>query len=936
MAGRAPEVPAPESEETPMNARRMILTAIAAVLLPSMANAQCADWLAGPLDAGTAANGTNGQVYSAIMWTPPGGSARLVVGGYFTSIDGVPANHLAEQDPVTGTWHELGGGVGFGVRSMCVWNGELVVAGNGNSDVYTDGNIKAWDGSNWVNTFYDGTSTGSIYTVVNYNGELYIGGNFVIFPTVLDAAHNLAHWNVAHGLWENVAGPGTDPGQTVEDLVVWGSNLYAGTYYNDGSGHARGDVWSFNGSSWSSLITLDNYVDAIQPYDGLLIFGGGFQNVVGGGAMRVMMAYNGSTFSQYGAWTYGGIYSLGVFGSTLVAGGQFTVAPEGATNNIVGYNYITGLWSGLGSGCDNFVYALTSTGPDLFAGGWFLNANGKPANYMAKWSGYAWSPIGGGNVDGVVAETYYQGRLVLGGVLNQSCEPSTPAHNLVGWNGSSLGSFGTGTDGQVNALKAYNLGIGINQTHELVAGGYFLHAGGITCNYIAKWDEKITVGGNVWTAMGNGFDGAVLAIERATVNGATNTYAAGNFLHTYGGGTQLNYIARYNATSNAWEALATGADGVVYAIRAYGGYLYAGGSFTHMNGVLTGGLARWDGTSWTSVGGTFSGTVYALEAYNGVMAIGGSFPGINSSPNLAYYNGSSYGTFSTGGTSGGVVNALHAVGTKLYVGGTFTTCGGISASHCAYWDGSSWHTMTAGTDGTVYALGDNGNEVVAGGAFNVAGNAPVASPHAARFLANGGAPWYSSQPFSQTVNRGDNVTVSAVPASGYGVTERWLHNGIVVGDGGQPDGSTISGSTTSSLMIARIANAELGDWRAVSTNSCGNDSSATATLSYGSNVGVDGSHVYANVFDALGPNPSHGASMLSFTLARDAKVGIEVLDVAGRRVGGADLGQLGAGPHQAMWTARDAQGGAVRAGMYFVRLEVNGRELGTKRMTIVR
>ncbi len=921
-----------------MNARPLAIATLIALLLhaPS-ARAQCSDWKAGPLDAGSAANGANGDIQASIIWDPDGPSGpqqpRLVVGGLFTSFDGVPANHLAEQDPATGQWHELGGGVGFGVYAMTIWNNELVVAGSGDTNPATpDNNILAWDGTSWTNNFYQGTSTGTIQTLVNFNGELYAGGNFVIYPTVLDVATNIAHWNVSAGKWENVAGPGTSPGQNVEALTVWGGVMYAGTYYHDGSGNPHGDVWSFDGANWTSMVTCDNFVDAFQPYDGELVIGGGFQ-VVGTSSIRVLMAYNGSYFHAYGSWTYGGVYSLGVWGNDLAVGGQFTNGAGQPTNNIVLYDYLTGLWTAPGTGCDNFVMTLLSDGGDLFAGGWFANAGGQPAHYGARWSGYEWAPMGGGNVAGVQAMTYYAGRLVLGGAFNQSADPGTPAHEIVGWNGANLAAYGSGMDDQVNALKAYTIGVGLSQTYELVAGGYFTHAGGVAANRIAYWDQRaVSYTPPAWTAMGAGFDNAVLAIERHNAGSGNNTYAAGSF--QWSGATYLGYVGRWNGTSLAWESMGGGMNGVVYALKSYGGALYAGGSFTTAGGVSTGGLARWNGTGWSACGGFFNGTVYSLEVWNGVLVIGGSYPGINSSPNLAWYNGTSYGTFSTGGADAAVF-ALHAVGTNLYVGGQFNTCGGVSAHHVAQWDGSAWHPLTNGTDNTVYSLGDFGGEILAGGAFTTAGSTPTLSPHAARYTSTGLA-WFTSQPYSQTVNRGSTVTFGAAPASGYGATERWYLNGAALVDGATFSGSTISGSTGATLTIANVSGFDTGNYYAVLTDGCGPDTSYTAALSLSSTTGVDGRGPLVTAFDAIGPNPSRGASLLSFTLARDARVEVRVLDIAGRRVGGADLGRLGAGRHEAMWSARDAGGDAARPGLYFVSLAIDGRTIGTRRMTIVR
>jgi flagellar hook assembly protein FlgD len=99
-------------------------------------------------------------------------------------------------------------------------------------------------------------------------------------------------------------------------------------------------------------------------------------------------------------------------------------------------------------------------------------------------------------------------------------------------------------------------------------------------------------------------------------------------------------------------------------------------------------------------------------------------------------------------------------------------------------------------------------------------------------------------------------------------------------------------------------------------------------------VGPDGPAT--DLFESIGPNPSHGPSVVSFSLARDAEVRLRVLDVSGRRVCHYDFGRLGPGRHQMSWAARDDEGGAIHSGMYFVSLEVNGQTLGNKRVTIIR
>jgi PKD repeat protein len=60
-------------------------------------------------------------------------------------------------------------------------------------------------------------------------------------------------------------------------------------------------------------------------------------------------------------------------------------------------------WSALGSGSDYIIETLAvDSNGNLYAGGWFLSAGGLSANYIAEWDGFNWSPLGSGmgDVDG--------------------------------------------------------------------------------------------------------------------------------------------------------------------------------------------------------------------------------------------------------------------------------------------------------------------------------------------------------------------------------------------------------------------------------------------------------------------------------------------------------------------------------------------------------
>jgi hypothetical protein len=131
-------------------------------------------------------------------------------------------------------------------------------------------------------------------------------------------------------------------------------------------------------------------------------------------------------------------------------------------------------------------------------------------------------------------------------------------------------------------------------------------------------------------------------------------YIGGNF-YTGFDSTDLDDIAVYNGTE--WTKVGTkwnGSNGGVLCMTVYKNELYVGGSFyKDLDPNAPGnGIAKWDGTRWSSLGGATEGygtncTVFSMEEHNGY----------------------------------------------LYVAGCFTTAGGLPSTGMARWDGNNWCSM---------------------------------------------------------------------------------------------------------------------------------------------------------------------------------------------------------------------------------------------------
>ena len=83
------------------------------------------------------------------------------------------------------------------------------------------------------------------------------------------------------------------------------------------------------------------------------------------------------------------------------------------------------------------------------------------------------------------------------------------------------------------------------------------------------------------------------------------------------------------------------------------------------------------------------------------------------------------------------------------------------------------------------------------------------------------------------------------------------------------------------------------------------------------------------------PNPSRGATSLRFSLPRDGRTQLVLLDLAGRRTRVLIDAPLAAGAHEAQWDGHDANGALSAPGLYWARLECQGERV-TRRLVRVR
>jgi len=622
--------------------------------------------------------GANGTVYAVCV-----GNECIIIGGDFTTVGGVHANHIAQ-----------------------------------------------WGGAQWDSM---GTGTnGPVYAIAFNSGYpgFYVGGEFTSAGGV--SANNIAFCDRLGYVW-NALGSGANGAVRALAFDRLDHNLYVGGDFTASGGltlnHIARVEGSYHGGDWHALgsgtnarvssLLLENsspFIDNSLP----LYIGGDFTTAGGVGANSIAK-WNGTTWSALGSglmygWFGARVLALTKMGSSIYAAGDFMNAGGKDAVNIARWDgsswYAAGSTSGSGFPFGYAeILALATDGVTLYAGGNFTTVGGRTVNHIAQWNGTVWDSLGSGTGGSVLVlamndySGWYslipQGTLCIGGSFQFS--GGLQSNYFATWYNSKWGAAGNGMDGQVWAFAVSG--------NNIYAGGDFIFAGGVRANQIAMWNGKC------WNSLGSGTNYEVHAI--AVIG--SDIYVGGGF--DSAGGVRANSIAKWNGVN--WSPLGNGTNGWVYALAVNGTDLYAGGDFTIAGVGSANNIAKWNGVTWSSLGSGVNHGVFALAVSGTDLYAGGNFitAGGVSANNVAKWNGASWSPLGSG--TNGDVFALAVSGTDLYVGGNFTTAGSGSANNVAKWNGASWNPLGTGVDNEVDALTINGYDLYVGGGFTNAGGSPA-------------------------------------------------------------------------------------------------------------------------------------------------------------------------------------------------------------------
>src|ERR1041385_7390240 len=174
-------------------------------------------------------------------------AGHLVLAGPFHALGAQRLRHVAEWNGTQ--FDDLGSPDLPLVHAATTWNGALVVGGAGASP--STGAIAHRNGTQWETI---ATTNGDVTALATWNGDLVAAGTFTIIGGV--SANRVARFDGT--AWHALGGGFNNAGATVNALLAFGTDLYAGGNFGlQFSGIARwdGTTWSAPGGGLNGTVT---------------------------------------------------------------------------------------------------------------------------------------------------------------------------------------------------------------------------------------------------------------------------------------------------------------------------------------------------------------------------------------------------------------------------------------------------------------------------------------------------------------------------------------------------------------------------------------------------------------------------------------------------------------------------------------------------------
>jgi hypothetical protein len=383
----------------------------ALALCAAPTKAQCdGTWISGFANPGLGRPTVAPLAFASILWDPDGEEGpiapRLVIGGAFSSVNGVAATNLAQWDGTT--WSPVGGSVNGQVNCLFVvanqsGGNDLIVGGSFSTagSVSVTG-IARWNGTNWTRV---GSALPAGMGGASVNGVTQLqDGRLVAVGRWGSAVPNVVALNPSTNAWQGIA-PSL-PQTPLAVATIANGELYVGGPAMTIGGSNFGGVVRWTGTGWARPGSgVNGLVNVLTPlFNGNLAVGGTFTDFFAGvGTPGRIAIWNPNVGVANPGWSElsGGVNApvrsiIELSDRSLLVGGDFTIAGTGPgavfASRLARYNGTA--WSGAGNGLENSPAPLAANAdtltqlPDnsVFVGGQFTSADGLAANSIARFS----------------------------------------------------------------------------------------------------------------------------------------------------------------------------------------------------------------------------------------------------------------------------------------------------------------------------------------------------------------------------------------------------------------------------------------------------------------------------------------------------------------------------------------------------------------------
>jgi uncharacterized delta-60 repeat protein len=618
--------------------------------------------------------GFDGQVTSLVVQS----DGKILVGGFFTSLNGVTRLFLvrlnANGTEDTAFYTNLGAGFNSIVTSLAIQsNGQILVGGFFTSlNGVTRNRLVRLNSTGTVDTtFSTNLGTGFNSSVraiaIQSNGQILVGG---FFTTLNDVTRNrLVRLNstgtVDTAFYTNL---GTGFANSVNSLAI----------QSDGKILVGGDFATLNGTTRNRLVRLNSngtvdtafYTNlgagftsggvnslAIQS-DGKILAGGVFTSL--NGATRVCLARLESTGQDVTPSDLNPVPANAGFNSSvtslaiqsngqILAGGAFTVVNGVPRTRLVRLNANgtedTAFNNNLGIGFNSSINSLAiQSDGKILVGGFFTSLNGVTRNRLVRLNANGtedtafYSNLGVGfnsSVFSIIVQS--DGKILVGGDFRDLNGQNQ--HRLVrlNSNGTVDSTFRNNVFGPTFSTNVAS--VAIQSDGKILVGGAFTLLDNATRNRLVRLNADGTEDTAFYNNLGTGFDNNVFSI----IVQSDGKILVGGAFTTLNGATR-NRLVRLNSNGTVdtafYNNLGVGFNSSVTSLAIQSdGKILAGGGFTIVNGVPRTRIVRLnangteDTAFYSNLGTGFNGDINSLAIQsNGQILVGGSSNTLNGIP----------------------------------------------------------------------------------------------------------------------------------------------------------------------------------------------------------------------------------------------------------------------------------------------------------------